>query len=360
MGSTSHHPRYAIALKFQGESATTILKDIYWSISRTGMATPVAIVEPVVLSGASITKASLSNAGFVLSKEFSKGATVMMTRRGGVIPHVEYVVKPGSELFSIPQELEGHKTYMDGDFLRIENPENCLSVNMRKMRHFVQVMEIDGLGGSLIEKIIGDVAKTPDELYTIQVSDLLSLERMGKKSAENIVNSIQSKRSVPLNIFLRSLGISELGRHVSRILAEKYNSLDDIMNISQEELEGIDTFGPVIAQKVYNGLKEERQYIEKLLNFITIEEKKKTVVGNLTGKSFVFTGTLVEMNRKNAQKLVQDLGGETPSGVKKDLSYLVCGEDGNVSDKFKKAAKINDAGGSIEIITEKEFHKMMK
>jgi len=358
-GSTSHHPRYAISLKFQGESATTILKDIYLSISRTGVATPVAIVEPVILSGATITKASLHNVGFVLSKGFSKGATVMMTRRGGVIPHLEYVVKPGTELFRIPEELEGHKTYMDGDFLKIENPENSISVNIGKMRHFVKVMEIDGLGDSLIEKIIGDIAKTPDELYTIQVSDLLSLERMGKKSAENIVNSIQCSRLVPLQVFLRALGIFGLGKHVSRILAEGYKTLDDVMKISQEELEGIESFGPMIAHNVYHGLKDNQEYIKKLLKFITIEESKKAVVGNLTGKSFVFTGTLLEMNRNDAQKRVQGLGGETPSGVTKDLSYLVCGEKSEGSSKFKKATKINESGGRIEIISEKEFHAMI-
>jgi len=356
MGSNSHHPRYSIAWKIQGESATTILEDIEWSLSRTGILTPVAILQPVNLSGAKIGRSSLHHAGFVVSKDLSKGAIVEVTRRGAVIPHVERVIKAGSEPFEIPEEFEGHKTYMNGDFLCIENPQDHAKVQIEKLIHFVSVIEADGFGSKTIVALhsLGHL-KDLDSFYELTVPKLVSVDRMGEKNAKKLVEQIDGKRSLELNVFLRSLGIHELGKKVSKVLAKKYKTLDRVRSVTVDELSEIDGIGNTIADSVVSGLKESGPLIDNLIKYVSIEESKSPKSGVFTGKSFVFTGSLQKCARTEAQKTVNNLGGETPSSVGKDLTYLVCGENSESTSKRQKAEKLIDSGASIKIITEDEF-----
>jgi len=356
LGNTSHHPRCSLAWKFQGETSTTKLIDIEWSVSKTGVITPVAIVEPVNLSGAMVTKASIHHANFVKAKGFTKNCIVEMCRRGMVIPHIERVVSAGNGSFEIPAKCPscGANTEMRSDFLFCTSSD-CGDQTIGKIENFIKVCEIDGLGRSLITQLYetGLVSEFSD-LYTLTKEKILgNMDRVGDKTAENILSEIDKKRTLPLNVFLRSLNISELGKKMSSLLAKEFETLDKVRSIKVSDIESIDGVGPIISSKIVSGLLESSEIIDNLLKYVTVVDMPKQVIGVLNGKSFVFTGTL-SVDRKEAQKKVIALGGECPSSVGKDLSYLVCGEGADGSSKYKKAEKYG-----VSIITEDSFWKMI-
>jgi DNA ligase (NAD+) len=365
LGTNSHHPRYSIAWKIQGESATTALKDIQWSLSRTGVLTPVAILEPVNLSGANISKSSLHNAGFVISKNLSKNAIVEITRRGAVIPHVERVIEHGDEKFEIPTEFEGHKTFVEGDFLYIENLEENASVQIQRLIHFVTVLEADGFG----DKIIAGLHKlgflnSLDNFYTLTQEQLNQVDRMGDKTSTKLLEQIKSKKNLPLDIFLRSLGINELGRKVSKTLSNQFKTIDRVKTLTEEDLSLIDGIGPKIAKSVVSGIKENEELIDRLMEHIEITaepEDIKKIDSKLYGVSFLFTGELETYKRKEAQEIVERLGGINATSANKELCYLVCGEEKTgKSSKQVKAEKLIASGCKLQIITEEEFLEIVK
>ena len=357
VGNTSHHPRYACAWKIQGEKATTTLKDVIWSVSRNGIATPVAIVEPVELSGAIVSKCTVHHANWVKKLGLKKGCTIEMVRAGGVIPKLLRVTEDKGTPIEVPKEIDGIPTYMDGDFLKLSETENHPDVIVGKLKHFVKVLEMDGFGDKIVQGLFENrLVKEFNDFYTIRKDDMItSLDRMGEKTATNLLKEVDKKRKLTLDVFLRSLGIDELGKHVSKVLLKEFKTLNKIMELEPEELNKIDSIGPIIAHKVCQGLKDHKDLMERLLEHIEVIEPEINDSGTLSGKSFVFTGSLTLMGRKEAQKKVKDLGGETPSGVKKDLDYLVCGEDSENTSKRIKAEKYNSSGANIKIITEKEF-----
>lgn len=362
MGSTAHHPRFAIAYKFQGDAEETRLVDIEWSVSRTGAITPVAIVEPVVLSGATVTRASLHNVGMMEKLGVSKGATVLMMRRGGVIPNLERVVKKGKAPFKVPKVCPscGSPTERHDDFLYCTNSESCVTSKVRELIHFIQTVECDGFGDKLVAQLYENGLVTDaSEFYSLTKEDLLGLERMGDTLAEKLLRNIDSRRELDLDVFLRSLGIRELGKHVAKILAG-YGSLEKVLELKEEELAGIHTIGEVIAKYVVEGLKEKRPLIDKLKKHVKIRKGAVKKKGALAGKSFLFTGTLLAMGRKDAQRMVEDEGGESAQGVTKDLDYLVVGDGGGAGSKLDKAKKLKDKGGKVEVISESEFLKMVR
>lgn len=363
LGANSHHPRFAIAWKIQGESSTTTLKDIEWSVSRTGQVTPVAIVEPVQLSGAMVSKASVHHAGFVLSKKLSKGATIEMTRRGGVIPHLERVTKAGSQLFQIPTQVDGYDVEMVDDFLYLKEPEKHPVVQVARLTHFCKVIEADGWGDKILAQLYkAGLLKSFSDLYTITGAELMNgIERSGARLVSKLLTEMNKHRELELAVFLRALGIDELGKSISKQLAEEYKTLDRVRQVTRTELEALDGVGEKIAEAVVSGLHKNSSTIDQLLKHVTVKDYQKVVkTGKFSGKSFVFTGTLSHMGRKDAQKLVVSLGGETPSSVSKDLTYLVVGGDDTNSTKYKKATSLNSNGSSIEIISEDDFVAMTK
>jgi len=359
LGRNSHHPRYSIAWKFQGESNTTILKDIEWSISRTGQVTPVAIVEPVELSGATIERSTIHHAGFVISKKLSKGAVVEMTRRGGVIPHIERVVKAGSKLFEIPKEVNGHPVEMIDDFLYLKNPELHPEVQISRLVHFCSVIEADGWGDKILAQLYNrGIVKSIVDLFTLTGADLMNgIDRSGDKMISKLLTEINKHRTIPLSTFIRSIGIDELGRSVSKDIAKRFKNLDAVRKVTQLELEVMDGIGSKIAIAVVLGLQKNSDMIDKLLKQVKVLDYEDVCDknGKLNGQSFLFTGTLEGMGRKEAQDLVLKNGGEISSSVSKNLTYLVVGGDEKDSSKSKKALKLNDQGATIKVINEKEF-----
>lgn len=362
LGMNSHHPRYSIAWKIQGESSTTTLKDIEWSVSRTGQVTPVGIVEPVSLSGATVTKSTIHHAGFVLSKKLSRGAIVEMTRRGGVIPHIERVVTPGSELFEIPSEVDGHEVEMVDDFLYLKNPEKHPTVQIARLTHFCKVIEADGWGDKILKQLYDNqIIKTFADLFTVTGAELMNgIERSGERLIVKLLDEINRHREIPLEVFLRALGIDELGKSISKLLAEEYKTLDRVRVITKDELQALEGVGEKIAEAVVSGLHKNSSTIDELLKHVNVPDFVPVVrSGKLSGQSFLFTGTLEQFKRKDAQNLVISLGGETPSSVSKDLTYLVVGGNDTASSKYKKAVSLNDKGAGIKIISEEDFAEMV-
>ena len=370
LGSTAHHPRYAIAYKLQGESQTTRLVMVEWSVSRTGAITPVGIVEPVLLSGATITRASLHNVGLVKKKQIRVGATVLVMRRGGVIPNIEGMVdQEGGQPVEIPGRCPscGSLTVLEGDFLYCSNRDTCRDAILGELEHFVKIVEIEGFGRKILEQLFETkLVQEAADLFALTVEQILPLERMGETLARKLVEQIRARRRLPLAVFLRALGIDELGRHVAEILANDYGDLKKIQQLTVDDLQTIHTIGPSIAQSVVEGLRQNRERIRRLLKQITIAYGKRPVAGPLRGKSVVFTGKMATLERKAAQEQIRALGGTTPSQVTKELSYLVVGDEGSAlfaggekGNKLTAAERHNKRGAKIVIMSERDFLKMV-
>lgn len=363
LGVTAHHPRSAIAYKFQGDSGVTTLKDVEWSVARTGVITPVGIVEPVELSGAMVSRVSLHNLGLMRKLGLTYGAKVMMTRRGGVIPNLESVVEKGKGEVRSPLICPscGSKVEERDDFLYCTHPKECVQAKIGELKHFVQSVEIDGFGEVLLEKLYQEGLVTDvSELYDLRADDLLALERLGDVLADKLIRNVAARRELALDVFLRSLGIRELGKHSSQILAREYGTLEKVLSAKKEELSAIHTIGDVIAEEVTFGLKAKAKLMDKLLRHVRVLPfEKKTSAGPLGGKSFLFTGSMLAMPRSDAEKLVGSKGGEIASGVGRTLDYLVVGDSGGAGSKLDKAKKLQKSGGKVKVITEDEFLKMV-
>ncbi|MCB9786355.1 MAG: NAD-dependent DNA ligase LigA [Deltaproteobacteria bacterium] len=376
LGFTAHHPRFAIAYKFQGDSATSTLEEVQWSVSRTGTITPVGIIEPVELSGAMVSRCSLHNLAIVEQLGLSIGATVLATRRGGVIPHIESVVEPGIAPIVIPLTCPScdEPTVVDGDFLRCSRPSRCPDVIRGTLEHFVKAVEIDGFGPKVVAQLVqqGLVAE-PADFYRLSVEALMPLERMGETLAGRLVGNIQARRTLGLATFLRSLGIDDLGQVVSETLAQQLRTLDAVLAAEVATLEEIHGVGETIARSVVEGLTERRPMIDALLAEVRVEDAAEASApaersddDPIAGRSFVFTGALLTMPREAAQKLVRERGGLTPSSVTKTLDYLVIGDkdspllgEGKLSTKHKAADRLVAAGAPLRIIRESEFQAML-
>ena len=361
LGNTAHHPRYALAYKFQGDADTTLLLAVEWSVSRTGAITPVGIVEPVKLSGAIVKRTSLHNVGRMEKFGVTKGATVLMMRRGGVIPHLESVIEQGNEKIETPKVCPscGSPTKRVDDFLYCTNPKRCVKSKVGEFAHFVKALEIDGFGEKLLEQLYEQGLVTDiSEFYELTFDELLQLKRMGETLATKLLRHIQEKRKLSLETFLQSLGIREVGRQAAKLLVE-YGDGEKIRSATEEELATLHGIGPVMAHEIVRGLKKKRKTIERLLKHVRLTHQPSTKKGPLSGKSFLFTGTLASMQRKEAEDRVEASGGVMAQSVTKYLDYLVVGDEGGAGSKLTKAEQLVKKGGKVKIISEKEFLKII-
>jgi DNA ligase (NAD+) len=365
LGLTAHHPRYALAYKFQGESGRTRLNDVEWSVSRTGAITPVALIAPVQLSGASVARASLHHAGYVRTLGLARGCEVLVTRRGGVIPHVEKVIAPGTQPFLPPGRCPscGSPTRFSDDFLFCSDVAHCPAAQIGELEHWCAATDLLGFGEKLLragyEK---GLLRSPVDLYRVTAEQLLTLDRIGEKTAEKLVQQVNARRELPLATFLRGLGVAELGSHVSGLLAQNVGDLQRIRALTVEELAAMHSVGDIIARSVVQGLRDRAELIDGLLKHVTVVAPRETSAdGPLKGLSFVFTGKLESMDRKVAQAEVRKLGADTPAGVSAQLSYLVIGveKDGEKSSKQKSAEKHNAKGAGIKVIDEPAFSALL-
>ena len=372
LGLTAHHPRNAVAWKFAAESGRTTLLDVEWSVARTGTITPVAIVAPVQLSGAAVTRATLHNVSNVRRLGLQIGDTVELVRRGGVIPHVERTHGGGDVPVEPPTVCPGcgsetrlettlnKATGKTTELLLCTTPETCIATRQRQLLHFCAALELDGFGDKIVDALLtsGLVTDAAD-LYTLAQGDLEELPRMGALSAQKLVAEIARAKRVELPLFLRALGVDSLGKHAAALLANRW-TLAEIRALSVAEMASLHSLGTVTAEQIVAGLAANAGLIDRLLAHVELVTPQASATdGPLAGHVVVFTGTLTRMKRSDAQARVVKLGGLAGDSVTAETTILCVGADeidsATPSSKLKKARKLADAGGAIEILVEDAF-----
>lgn len=366
MGATSRSPRWAIAYKFPAEEKTTRILDIQVNVGRTGAITPVAILEPVFLSGSTVQRASLHNEDILAEKDVLIGDTVVVRKAGEVIPEVVRVVREartGTERrFVMPVRCPScgaavHR--LPGEAARRCLNPSCPAQLVERLVHFAsrEAMDIEGLGPRVAELLyreglVVDVA----DLYYLQASRLEPLERMAEKSAANLVAAVEKSKANPLHRLLYGLGIRFVGARASRLLAEHFRTLDKLMAADQEALTAIPEIGPKIAEAVtaFFHAPETAPLLEKLraAGVNMVEPEAEGAGGILQGKIFVFSGTLSGYTRDQAAALVQSLGAKVSSAVSGKTSYLVVGE--NPGSKLQRARELG-----VTVLSESDFRELV-
>lgn len=364
LGEVSRAPRWAIAYKFPAEEATTRVLDIVVQVGRTGALTPVAILEPVEVSGATVSRATLHNEDEIRRKDVRIGDWVIVRRAGEVIPEVVKSIperRTGAEKeFKMPERCPacgGPVVRPPGEVAyRCENL-SCPARIKESIRHFAsrRAMDIEGLGEKLVDKLVetGLVRKLSD-LYRLKKEDLVNLERMGEKSAQNLLDQIERSKNAGLARLIFALGIRYVGEHLAEVLAEHFPSLEALSRATYEELIGIPEIGPRIAQSLVDFFQNEenRKLIQELKELGVKTEAEKAKEGPLSGKTFVFTGALSAFTREEARRLVESLGGRVASSVSRKVDYVVVGAD--PGEKLRKAQELG-----ITILSEEEFRKLV-
>lgn len=356
LGDTNLRPKGARAFKFDNEQAETEIKDIIWQTGNSGRVTPVAIVLPVMLVGAKVERASLYNLAYINELGLGIGAKVIVVRANDVIPRVQAVVTAPKKVATGPEKCPAceAQTRMEGENLICTDPDACPAQIAGRIKNWVKELNILELGDTLIEKLVGaNLIANPADLYTLTVDQLANLDRMGKKSAQNVYDSLWKMNPVALDIFLGGLSIPMIGSSSIRLLMEAgYNNLDKIMKMTQDEMEAIKSMGPSRAESLVNGLVNNEDIIMALLdNGVKI---KSQVDGKLSKKSFAFTGTLTN-KRAVLEQMVLDNGGIVKSSVGKGLGYLVINDLNSTSSKAVSAKKLG-----TKLISEDDFLEMLK
>jgi len=366
LGATAKSPRWAIAFKFATQQEVTSVERIEVTVGRTGTLTPTAHLKPVNVGGAIVKRAVLHNEEEIRRKDVRIGDQVLVQRAGEVIPEVVRVLKElrtGNEKeFSMPENCPvcGGRVARDegSPILRCTNQARCPAQLREGILHFISrgAMNIDGLGEKLVDKLISEgLISDPGDLYYIKKEDLENLERMGAKSAENVIKAISESKTRPFERVLNALGIRFVGATTARLLAREFSSLEELKKANQEELEKIEEVGPKIASSITDYFREEgnEKLIEKLKRAgLKFEQEKKALSQEFSGKRFAFTGSLDTVTRKEAEQMVTDRGGEVTSSISSRLDYLVAGE--KAGSKLDKAREVG-----VKIISEEEFKKMI-
>jgi len=369
LGATSKAPRWAVAFKYPAEKKRTKLKKILISIGRTGVATPVAIFEPVFLAGTTVSRATLFNQDEIERKDVRVGDTLVVEKGGEIIPHIVGVVKEdrrGKEKkFKFPKRCPvcGEKlTRPEGEvYYRCINI-GCPAQVKGRILHYGSRdgMDIEGVGNVLVEQLVSKgLVHDYADLYSLKKEDISNLERMGEKSAENLLLAIEESKNRSLNRLIYSLGIPFVGTYNAKLLSEGFPSIDELTKPSMEELLEIKGIGENTASSVVSFFKNEKNFavIQKLeragVKMEREKEKKKEKGLPFKGKRFVFTGGLEEFSRSEAKRLVEKLGGRATSSISSNTNYVVVGK--TPGSKLDKAEKLG-----VKIITEKEFLQMIK
>jgi DNA ligase (NAD+) len=367
LGSTSRSPRWAIAYKFPAEQMTTVVEDIIVGVGRTGTLTPVAKLKPIVISGSRVQRATLHNEDEIQRKDIRIGDTVLIQKAGEVIPEIVKVIKEkrsGKEkIFNMPKKCPvcGSEVIKLAEEVASRcNNISCPAQVKERIKHFVsrQAMDIDGLGSALIEQLVDKkLIKDFADLYYLKKEDLVKLERMAKKSSENIIKAIENSKKRPLSNLIFALGIRYVGNYASKLLAQKIDNIFDLQDKNSEDLVNISEIGPKIAESIVLFFKKEEnlQIIKKLKNagVNLISKEKIAEKQTLREIQFVLTGTLENFTREEAKDAIERLGGRVTGNVTKKTDYLVLGKE--PGQKYQKAKEMN-----IDIIEEKEFKAMLE
>src|SRR6185503_576775 len=342
LGFTAKSPRWGIAYKFGAHEAETTLKDIELSVGRTGVVTPVAILDPVTLLGTVVARATLHNQDEIERKDFRVGDRVVIEKGGEVIPKVLRVVPTAGRRgpkFVMPSKCPvcGSPLVRDPDeaAVRCENPV-CPAQVRRSILRFASrgALDIEGLGWKTVDWLAdAGLVKDPADLYHLRAEDLVQLEGMGEKSAANLLEGIERSKKAPLDRLLHAIGIRHVGARIAQILAEHFGSLDAIAAAGEEALMEAETIGPEIASSVagFFSSKQGRRFIEKLheagVRPPASAPRRAATTGPLAGKTFVLTGALEEFTREDAARLIQEAGGKVTSSVSSKTDAVVAGSD---------------------------------
>ena len=363
LGSTAKLPRWAEAYKYPPEEKVTTLLSVEINVGRTGVLTPVGNFEPVLLAGTTVSRATLHNIDFITEKDIRVGDRVLIRKAGEIIPEVLSVVEhTGSdEPFEFPKlcpSCGSPVTREEGEAaIRCTNTD-CPAQLMRHLIHFVSrdAMDIDGLGPAVLEQLAqAELVKSPADLYKLTVEDVLTLDKKKEKSANNLIFAVEKSKSNELYRLVFALGIPHIGLKAAQLLCQRFETIDDIMNAKAEDVATIDGYGDIMAQSVeqYFSLESTVKLIGELKALglrMTPSEKKSG--GLFEGKTFVLTGTLPTLSRKEASKIIEDNGGKTSSSVSKKTDYVLAGEA--AGSKLTKAQSLG-----ITIITEEELLNMI-
>ncbi len=366
LGVRAKSPRWAIAFKFPPEQQITKLHDITLQIGRTGVATPVGELEPVFIAGSTIRRATLHNKDFIAEKDIRCGDTVVVQKAGDVIPEVDHVVlekrENDAKAFVFPNicpECGSELVQVEGEAaIRCMNTMACPAQIRAKMVHFVSkdAMDISGLGAEIINQLYQHqlIQELPD-LYHLKKEELLSLERFGEKSTDNLLKAIEKSKTTELYRFIYGLGIPLVGLVTSKILAKKFASIEELMNASEEEFQRIEQIGGLIAKELraFFVNAHNKALIQKFIDSGLVLQNKQTVQSHvLENKTLVLTGTLPNYSRDEMKQIIESHGGKVSSSVSKKTDYVIAGEKSG--SKYEKAMSLN-----IEILSEEEFIKLL-
>lgn len=369
LGNIAKSPRWAVAFKFKAKQAKTRLNKIIWQVGRTGTLTPVAELEPVFLAGSTISRATLHNIDEIKRKDIREGDIVIIEKGGDVIPKVVAVDISQRPKNSTEVKLPSKCPVCNSNLFKPENEvaiycENnlCPAQIKGRIAHFASrgAMDITGLGEALINLFVDlGYLKDYSDIYHLKEKrdELIKIERLGEKSVDNLLNSIEKSKSVPFDRVLFALGIRYVGAGAAKKIADHFKSIDTLMKATEEEIESIHEIGPSISKSIKRFFSDNNnlKLIERLkkagLNFKS--ESKRVLSNKLQGKSFVLTGTLSSMSREEAKEKIISLGGTVLSAVSKNTNYVVVGE--NPGSKFDKAQKLG-----IQILSEKEFLEIIE
>lgn len=355
LGFTEKSPRWAIAYKYEAEEVTTILKDVIWQVSRTGKLNPLAVLEPVELCGATISRATLNNLDDIAKKGVKIGSRVFIRRSNDVIPEILGVAEDNNGTTIIPPDKCpscGGDVEVNGAFVYCTNKENCGAVHISRLDHFAsrEAMNIEGLSERTILQLYNlGFLRDIDDIYDLTAGQLIQAEGFKDKKVNNILTAIKNSKNVSLDRFVYSLGIANIGKKSAKQLADKFKSLENLQSATMEDLLNMDDFGEIMATGVYNYFNDAAniKLIQNLLEKGVKIEFKEQKEGVLTGINICLTGS-ISIPRGKAKQLIIDNGGSVSDSVSKNVNVVVYGED--AGSKLEKAKKLG-----IELWTEKEF-----
>lgn len=364
LGATSKFPRWAVAFKYPPEEKETTLRDILIQVGRTGALTPTAVFEPITLAGTTVSRAVLHNQDFINEKGVAVGDRIIVRKAGDIIPEVVAVAhhQEGAPPYQIPSICPSCGSIAEREegeaVLRCVNMA-CPAQVARNLVHFASrdAMDVDGLGPAIVHQLLNaGLVQSFADLYTLEEGQLAKLERMGKRSAKNLVNALEASKSRDLSRLLFALGIRGIGQRSAQLLAQRFGEMDGVMSATAEEIAGIEGYGEIMAQSVVDffALEQNRRLIERLKE-LGLNMRCDTVpaAGTLSGKTFVLTGTLPTLSRSEAKAMIEAVGGKVSGSVSKKTGYVVAGEEAG-----SKLTKANALG--IPVIGEDELRAMIE
>lgn len=368
LGTTGHSPRSQLAFKFPPEQVETKVLDIVVQVGRTGILTPTAVLEPRVVSGSTVSRATLHNEDIIREKDIRIGDTVILQKAGEVIPEIVTVLKEkrtGNErVFEMPRKCPvcgADVVRLPGEVAYRCQGATCPAKLRESLLHFASrdAMDIRGLGPSMVDALLeNNLVKDAGDLYFLTEEDIKKLPRQGEKSAQNLISSIRDSKKRPLDRLVYALGIRHVGQVTARLLVEEFGSMERLLSVSEEELMRVSTVGPETAKSFVSSMRQEsmKNLIEKLrkagLSALNEEVPRVKREGPLSGQTFVVTGTIRGMSRKEAEEAILRLGGKVSSSVSKNTSALIVGDD--PGSKLDKARSLG-----IRIIGQDEFKSLI-